>query len=38
VVYVLDVFMKKSKSGIKTPLADIERRAAPIQGGEAAPR
>jgi phage-related protein len=25
VVYVLDVFMKKSKSGIKTPQADKER-------------
>jgi len=25
VVYVLDVLMKKSKSGIKTPQADIER-------------
>jgi phage-related protein len=25
VVYVLDVFMKKSKSGTKTPQADIER-------------
>ena len=34
VVYVLDAFVKKSKSGIKTPQADKDR-VRPVQGGEA---
>ena len=34
VVYVLDAFVKKSKSGIKTPQAD-KARARPVQSGEA---
>jgi phage-related protein len=35
VVYVLDAFVKKSKSGIKTPQADKGPRARAVQGGEA---